>query len=348
MGEAVKLGAQFAVEQLKGPLQQKGFKVELVPYDDQATPSVGVANAQNVVTDSAVLAVVGHINSGVAIPASEVYKDAWLAFISPAASNPILTERGYPNVFRLSGRDDIQGPIGARFAASSGAKTVYVIHDKTAYGQGIAEAFRAEAEKTGMRILGFEGTSELVNFDPTITPIQALNPDIIYFAGIFDQGGIFFRQARDRGVRSRFLGPDGMHSPDLVRIAGKAVLGMNFTSIGGPISAYPKFGQFAAEFKTRFGQDPDLLAAAAYDATAIALKGIEMASGPGRLPSRRDVSSVIRDAKYDGVVGMFEFDAKGDPKQAVYFVLQITSDDPAKFLDTKEVARFTFGRPASR
>src|SRR5437870_8668740 len=171
LGEGIKLGAQIALEKFRGPLEKMGFAVELVPFDDQAKPDVGVANPKNLIADTNVLVVIGHLSSGVAIPACEVYKDASLAMISPANTNPTVTDRGYPNVFRVCGRDDVQGAVGAEFAKSLGVKTAYVIHDKTTYGQGVAEFFKAEAEKKGIKVLGFEGSEERSNFDPTITPV---------------------------------------------------------------------------------------------------------------------------------------------------------------------------------
>src|SRR5881397_4066717 len=208
LGEGIKLGAQLAVEKFKGTLEKQGFKVELVPFDDQAKPDVGVANAKNIIADKDILTVIGHLNSGVAIPSSEVYKEVSLAMISPANTNPVVTDRGYPNVNRVCGRDDVQGVVGSEFAKSLNAKTVYVIHDKTPYGQGVAEFFRDDAKKKGLNVLGFEGTEEKSNFDPIITPIRARNPDIIYFGGIYDQGAPFFKQAREKGVKSKFMGPD--------------------------------------------------------------------------------------------------------------------------------------------
>src|SRR5881398_1549249 len=181
LGEGIKLGTQLAIEKFKGGLEKAGFKVDLVPFDDQAKPDVGVANAKNIIADKNILAVIGHLNSGVAIPSSEVYKEVNLAMISPANTNPTVTDRGYPNVFRVCGRDDVQGAVGAEFAKSLGVKTAYVIHDKTTYGQGVAEFFKAEAEKKGIKVLGFEGSEERSNFDPTITPLKARNPELIYF-----------------------------------------------------------------------------------------------------------------------------------------------------------------------
>src|SRR5215831_13158960 len=116
LGEGIKLGTQLAVEQLRGNLTKQGFKVELVPFDDQAKPDVGVANSKNIIADKDILVVIGHLNSGVAIPSSEVYKEVSLVMISPANTNPLITDRMLPNVNRVCGRDDVQGEVGARFA----------------------------------------------------------------------------------------------------------------------------------------------------------------------------------------------------------------------------------------
>jgi branched-chain amino acid transport system substrate-binding protein len=145
--------------------------------------------------------VVGHLNSGVAIPSSEEYHNAQLAMVSPANTNPLITTRGYPEVNRIVGRDDVQGVVGAEFANSEmGVKSVYVLHDKTAYGQGVAEFFRQKAEELGMAVLGFEGTEEQANFDSVLTPILAANPDLVYFGGIYSQGGLILKQMREKGI----------------------------------------------------------------------------------------------------------------------------------------------------
>ncbi len=348
LGEGIKLGAQLAIEKFKGNLEKAGFKVELVPYDDQAKPDVGVANARNIIADKDIMAVVGHLNSGVAIPASEVYREVNVAMISPANTNPTITDRGYPNIYRVCGRDDVQGVVGSEFAhATLKAKSVYIIHDKTAYGQGVAEFFKADAEKKGIKIAGFEGTEEKSNFDPIITPIRAKNPDLIYFGGIYEQAGPFFKQAREKGVKSKFMGPDGMDSSDLTKIAGKAVVGMNYTSVAGPVSVYPQAKQFADEFKKKFGKNPEPFAAQAYDSAAIAIKALEAATKGGKAPTRDAVTAAVRDVRHTGITGAVEFDGKGDPKKALYFVLRVTSDDPEKWSDNKEVKRLTIAAPAA-
>ena len=347
LGEGIKLGTQLAIEQFKAPLEKMGFKVVLVPYDDQAKPDVGVANAQNIIADPQILGVIGHLNSGVAIPSSEVYKNVDLVMISPANTNPTVTDRGYKNVNRVCGRDDVQGVVGSNFAHDSlKPKTVYIIHDKTTYGQGVAEFFRNDAQKKGMKVLAFEGTEEKSNFDPIITPLRAQNPDLVYFGGLYDQAAPFFKQAREKGVKAKFLGPDGMDSSDLTKIGGNAVVGMYYTSVAGPVTVYPAAKQFAEEYKKAYGKNPEPFSAQAYDATAILLKAIEAAAQGGKTPTRAAIAAAVRNVKYTGVTGTIEFNAKGDPKQALYFVLQVVSPDPAKWGENKEVKRLSIAPPA--
>jgi branched-chain amino acid transport system substrate-binding protein len=345
LGEGIKLGTQLAVEQLRGNLTKQGFKVELVPFDDQAKPDVGVANAKNIIADKDILVVIGHLNSGVAIPSSEVYKEVDLPMISPANTNEKITDRGYPSVNRVCGRDDVQGPVGAEFAAMTlKVKSVYVVHDKTTYGQGVAEAFKAEAEKKGVKVVAFEGTEEKSNFDPIITPIKAKNPDLVYFGGIYDQGAPFFKQAREKGVKAKFLGPDGLDSSDLVKIGGKALVGLYYTTAAAP-STSPQAKKFGDDFKKKFGKNPEPYAAESYVATAIALKAIESTVAGGKAPTRATVAAAIRKVKYTGMTGAIEFDDKGDPKKASYYVMQVTSDNPEKWGDNKEAKRLAIAAP---
>jgi branched-chain amino acid transport system substrate-binding protein len=347
LGEGIKLATQLALDKFKGNLERQGFKVVLVPYDDQAKPDV--ANARNIIADTQILGVIGHLNSGVAIPSSEVYKDVSLAMISPANTNPTVTDRGYKSVYRVCGRDDVQGVVGSEFAVRElKVKTVYIVHDKTTYGQGVAEFFRADVEKKGLKVLGFEGTEERSNFDPIITPIKARDPDLIYFGGLYDQAGPFFKQARERGVKAKFLGPDGMDSSDLTKIAGNAVVGMYYTSVAGPVTVYPEAKAFADTYKKRFGKNPEPFGAQAYDATAILLQAIEVAAKDGKVPTREAVSAAVREVRHVGLTGNIEFDAKGDPKKALYFVLQVQSSDPQRWGENKEVKRLSIAAPAPK
>lgn len=326
LGEHIKLGAQLAVEEASKAFKALGYDLVLVPYDDQAKPEVGVANARNIVADSDVLVLVGHFNSGVALPSSEVYKDAMLAMISPANTATEITDRGYANVNRVCGRDDVQGPVGARFAAQDlKLKSVYIIHDKTLYGQGVAENFRSEARKLGLSVLGFEGTEERANFSPMIIPLKARNPGLVYFGGIYHQGGLLLKQVREKGVKASFMGPDGLDSAEMVKIAGSAATGSYYTSVAGPPSAYPETAAFAKKFKQRYGKDVESFGMYGYDAALVGIRAMEqwIKANGGKKPSRAEVSGAVRKLKdFKGVTGSIEFDNKGDPVKAKYFVLQ--------------------------
>ena len=326
LGEHIKLGAQLAVEGAVKAFKAMGYDLELVPQDDQAKAEVGVANARNMVADPNVLVIVGHFNSGVALPASEVYKDAMLVMISPANTATEITDRGYPNVNRVCGRDDVQGPVGARFAAQElKAKSVYIIHDKTTYGQGVADSFRNEAKKLGMNVLGFDGTEERANFAPMIIPMKAKNPALVYFGGIYHQGGLLLKQMREKGAKAMFMGPDGVDSEEMVKIAGAAVVGSYYTSVAPPRDATPETAAFAKKYKQRFGKDIEAFGLYGYDATLVGIKAMEqwLKANPGKKPSRAEVSAAVRNIKgFKGVTGSIEFDNKGDPIKAKYFVLQ--------------------------
>ncbi|MGH7319599.1 MAG: branched-chain amino acid ABC transporter substrate-binding protein, partial [Candidatus Rokuibacteriota bacterium] len=329
LGEGIKLATQLAIEKFKGPVEKAGFKVELVPFDDQAKPDVGVANAKNIIADKDVLVVIGHLNSGVAIPSSEVYKEVSLVMISPANTNPLITDRGLPNVNRVCGRDDVQGAVAAEFAIDQlKAKSVYIVHNKNQYGQGIAEFFQAKAKDKKVTVHGFEGTEERANFDPILTPIKAKNPDVIFFGGEYPQAAPMFRQAREKGIKSKFLGPDGLDSTELLKLGGDAVVGMHFTTVAGGVKEYPKAKEFADDYKKKFGKDPEPFAAQAYDATAIGLKALEAAikEAGGKVPTREAVAKATRKVKHSGITGSVEFDDKGDPKKATYLIYEVAKD----------------------
>lgn len=349
LGTAIRNGAELSIEQNKAAVEALGFKVEFVPFDDQATPDVGVSNAQNIVNDPAILVVIGHLNSGVAIPSSEVYNRSDLAMISPANTNVNITDRGYPTVNRVCGRDDAQGAAGAKFAVENlGVKTAYVMHDKTAYGEGVATFFADALEASGVEVLGFEGTTETANFDAIITPILAAEPDLVYFGGIYNQAAVFFRQARDKGLKSQFLGPDGMDSSDLSKIAGDAVVGMAYTTTAGPSSIYPAAQKGVEDYKAKFGINPEPYFVESYASTQIALAAIEVAikDNGGKLPSRAQVASAIRGlGAFETIMGTLEFDGNGDPKLATYYVLKVTDPDPANWGKNEIVTSLTAPSP---
>jgi branched-chain amino acid transport system substrate-binding protein len=351
LGVDIKNGAALALEQLSGPLTDMGFKVELAPFDDQANPDVGVANAKNIVADPDILCGVGHLNSGVMIPSSEEYHTANLPFVSPANTNPVVTTRGYLEVNRVVGRDDVQAPVAEEYAFKNlSATSVYIIHDKTAYGQGVAEFFKKAAEEDALTVLGFEGTEETANFDPIITSVMADPPDVLFFSGIYNQAGVFFKQARAAGYQGTFLGTDGMDASELANLAGDALTkdgGMAYTSVAGPASAYPKAAKFADDFKAKFGATPQPFAAQAYDSAGICLQAIEEAAtaAGGNKPARIDVANAIRALTYDGITGSLSFDDIGDVPVANYFIIKVNATSAATWDKNEIVSTISLPSP---
>jgi ABC-type branched-subunit amino acid transport system substrate-binding protein len=330
LGTGMRNGADLAIQQLAQPLIDLGFTVELAPFDDQAQPEVGSANAKNIVSDPEILCVVGHLNSGVALAALPDYRNASLPMVSPANTNPNITEGGYEVAFRVVGRDDVQGAVGEQFARETlGVKSVYIIHDNTSYGQGVAEFFRQNAEANGLKVLGFEGTEERSDFSAILTPIQAANPDLIYFGGIYDQAGPMFRQARDRGITAQFMGPDGLDAAELAELAGDAVDGMYYTSVAAPVSQFPNAAQYAADYQAAFNDTAPPFSAQAYDATGICITAIAAAAeAAGGTPTRAQVLNALRNLDpYEGITGTYDFNEIGDPVPATYFVLQANVAD---------------------
>lgn len=347
LGISIRNAVELAIEQLSTPITDMGYTVEFVPFDDQATPDVGVANAQQIVNDASIMAIIGHLNSGVAIPSSEVYNDNNLVMVSPANTAVTITDRGLPVVNRICGRDDTQGQAGAQFVASlEGVESVYVLHDTTAYGQGVAEFFRNEAEAQELTVLGFEGIEEAANFDGVLQPILALAPDLIYFGGIYSQTGIFLNQARAAGYEGLFMGPDGFDSSEFAELAGEGAIGTYYTTVAAPPTFYPAAGQFIEDYVERFGEDPQPFAAQSYDSTGIVLAAIAALLESDEELTRTALAEAVRATEdYEGITGTYSFDDNGDPEYATYVVIEVTSSEPEAWGDNTILDSFQAASP---
>lgn len=349
LGEQIKLGAQLAVEAAAPRFEALGYKLELAAYDDQANPDTGVANANRIINDPDILAIVGHYNSGVAIPSSEVYARVNLAMVSPANTNPRITDRNMTSVNRICGRDDVQGPAAAEYAVNDlGAKNIFVIHDKTAYGQGMAEEFRKRAVELGASIpdSAFVGTEEKANFAPLILQIQTAKADLIYFGGIYDQVGAFTKQLRDRKINAPIMAGDGLDSADYERLAGSDnAKSTYYTTVAGPVSQFPAAAELLASFQAKFNKPAEGFAIYAYDCTNIVIKALEdlLSVTPDAKPSRDQITAAVRSTKYSGLTGDIEFDTKGDIKVAKYFVVQVAGT--GKWADNKVLKAISVPAP---
>jgi len=333
LGESIKLGAQLALEEQKEKFKKLGFELQLVPYDDQGDPKKGVANAQLIGADKQILGVVGHLNSGVAIPSSEIYEKYSIPMVSPANTATDVTDRGLKTVNRICARDDFQGPAGAKFAIEKlGAKKIFVIQDKTAYGSGLAEAFKKGAEELGAEIVGFEGiTIGEKDFNGVLNQVLSKKPDLVFFGGLYTEAGLLIKQARDKGIDVPIMGGDGFDSSTLVEIAGDAVKNVYMTSAAGLTTTTDAGKEFAGKYKQKFGKNIESYSAYGYDSMGVLLQGLEEAikANGNKLPSREQVRDAVRKVQeYEGVVTKVSFDEKGDNKYAKIYIYKF---DEAKY-----------------
>lgn len=333
LGEAIKLGAQLAIEEQKDKFADMGFELQLDAKDDQGDPKKGVANAQLIGADQSVLGVVGHLNSGVSIPASEVYEKYNIISVSPASTATDFTDRNLKSVSRVVARDDFQGPAGAQYAINTlKAKKIFVIQDKTAYGSGLADAFKAAAEKLGAEIVGYEGiTVGEKDFNGVLNQVSSKKPDLIYFGGLYSEGGLLVKQARDKGIDVPFMGGDGLDSSTFVEIAGDAVKNSYLTSVAGDVTQTEEGKKFAEDYKAKFNKNIESYSAYAYDSAGVLLAGIEQAikDNDGKLPTRESVMKAVRAIKdYKGIATQVGFDDKGDNTYAKIFIYKF---DEAKY-----------------
>ncbi|MFC7373591.1 branched-chain amino acid ABC transporter substrate-binding protein [Fictibacillus iocasae] len=338
LGESIKLGAQLALEENKKKFEKLGFKLQLVPYDDQADPKKGVSNANQLGADTAVMAVVGHLNSGVSIPSSEVYEKYNVAMVSPANTATDVTDRGLKTVNRIVARDDFQGPAGADFAIKTiGAKKIFLVQDKTAYGQGLADAFKKAAEEGGAEILGYEGiTVGETDFNGVLNQVVAKKPDLVFFGGLYTEGALLIKQAREKGIDIPFMGGDGLDSSTMVEIAGESVKNVYYTSVAADANKSPEGQKFASKYKEKFNKTIESYSAYGYDSMSVVLDGLEAAieANDGKLPERKAVAEHIRKIQdFQGVVTKVGFDDKGDNKYAKVYIYKF---DEAKYPGKQE------------
>ncbi|AGK53366.1 branched-chain amino acid ABC transporter substrate-binding protein [Bacillus sp. 1NLA3E] len=325
LGEAIKLGAQLALDEQKVKFKELGFDLQLVPYDDQGDPKKGVANAQLIGADQAVLGVIGHLNSGVSIPSSETYEKYAIPMISPASTATDVTDRGLKAVNRIVARDDFQGPAGAEYAVKTlKAKKIFIIQDKTAYGSGLSDAFKVGAEKLGADIVGFEGiTVGEKDFNGVLNLVSSKKPDLIYYGGLYAEGGLLVKQARDKGIDVPFMGGDGLDSSTFVEIAGDAVKNSYITSVAGDVTKTEAGKKFSEDYKKKFNKNVESYSAYAYDSMGVMLTALEDAikESDGKAPPRKQVRDSVRAIKdYKGLVTKVGFDKKGDNKFAKIFI----------------------------
>jgi branched-chain amino acid transport system substrate-binding protein len=325
IGVDIRNGAQLAVDDLNAAGAEVGGKkvrFELVAEDDEANPTKATTVAQKLV-DAKVVAVVGHFNSGASIPASKIYSDGGVAQISPSSTNPKYTQQGFKTTFRVVAHDDQQGPTLGRFALNTlKAKTIAVVDDSTAYGQGLADAFEATVKAAGATIVAREHTTDKdTDFNAILTKIKGRNPDLIMFGGIDPQAGPMVKQMAALGIKAKFIGGDGMQTPNFIKLAGDAAEGAMASMPGLPKEQMPGGKSFMEKFKSKFNVDVELFAPMAYDAVMVFADAMKRAGStdPAKLLAE------VGKTSYQGVIGPIAFDEKGDLKNGPITVYVVKS-----------------------
>ncbi len=291
----------------------KTLKFVLESEDDACDPKAGVSVAQKLV-DAGIKYVMGPYCSGVAIPASRVYNDGG-AILSTVGSNPKVTLGGYKNLFRIMAGDN---EIGSRVAVYTAkvlkAKTVGVIDDRTAFGQGLAMEFTKEAKAQGLTIVGAEFTTDkATDFSAILTNMKAKQPDVIFYGGYAAQAGPMVRQMKSLGITAKLLGGDAMCTVETGKLGGDAVNDTVFCAQGGAVLDKVADGPaFKANYKKRFNQDPDTYGASFYDQTNFIIASMQKANSLD--PAK--VAPLLYTDTYKGVAGNYAFDDKGNMKGA--------------------------------
>lgn len=328
LGKDNEAGVVLAIEEANAKgISLGGQKVtfEMMSEDDEAKPEKGPIVAQKFV-DAKVAGVVGHLNSGVTIPASAVYSTAGIPMISGSATNPKLTEQGFKITFRTVGRDDQQGPAVASYLATQfKPKLVAVVDDATSYGEGLADEVEKALKAGGIKVLPREkGTDTTTDWKAILTKLRGKKPDAIFYGGMDSGAAPLMKQGRELGLKAVFAFGDGACSDKMKELAGDAAEGLICSQAGLPVKA-AKAG-FLEAFKKKFNSDPLIYAPFTYDAANLLIAAMVKADSadPAKyLPELAKIS-------FDGASGKIEFDDKGDRKDAemTIFTLKDGKLDP--------------------
>ncbi|RQR24031.1 branched-chain amino acid ABC transporter substrate-binding protein [Burkholderia sp. Bp9142] len=314
-GEDIKRGAQLAIEDAnsrKLVIGGQPIRFVLQVEDDQGDPRIGAQVAQKLV-DAHVAGVVGHFNSGTSIPASRIYNDARIPMVSPAATNPTLTSQGFPNVFRLINSDAQMGQLAGRFAVESlKSKSIAVIDDRTAFGQGIADEFVKGVQKAGGKIAMREYTTDkAVDFRAQLTHIKSVSPDVVFWAGLDQQAATIAKQMRALGIKTVLLGGGSFQNDTFLQVAGpQASEGALSWGYGAPLDASKNGKQFDDRMKSKFGHGVVAFAPNAYDATWVLIRAMQKANSTDPKVYAGEIKSVA----FPGITGDVAFLPNGDLK----------------------------------
>ena len=306
-GEQMKRGAEMAVNDINAAGGVLGQKLQLLVEDDACDPKQAVAAANKLVSEG-VAFVAGHFCSGSSIPASDVYAEENVLQISPASTNPQLTERGMANVFRVCGRDDQQGVVAGKFLADTfKGKKVAILHDKTAYGKGLADETKKNMNAAGLQEAMYEAyTAGEKDYSALISKMKAAGIDVFYVGGYHTEAGLMIRQAHEQGYKPQLVSGDALVTDEYWKITGDAGAGTLMT-----FSPDPRKNEAAAPLVQRFrdaNYEPEGYTLYTYGAIQAWAQAVEKAGSADTDP----VIKTLKSEKFETVLGNIGFDDKGD------------------------------------
>ena len=317
LGKDNEFGARMAIEDLNArglKIGDRVAKFELIAEDDAGDPKQGTAVAQKLV-DSKVNGIVGHLNSGTTIPASKLYSDAGIPQISPSATNPKYTRQGFKTAFRVVADDTQLGGTLGRYAVETlKGKSIAVIDDRTAYGQGVAEEFEKAAKAAGATIVGHEFTTDKsTDFNAILTKLKGTKPDVLFFGGMDAVAGPMLKQVKQLGLNVKFMGGDGMCTGELAKLAGDAigedmVVCAEAGGVDGDFKA--PLDAWKTKFKEKNGVEVQIYAPYVYDAVEVLAAAMVKAGSSDPEKYLPEISKI----EYKGLTGPITFDEKGDIK----------------------------------
>lgn len=309
LGKDIENGARLAVDAINATNPTMGgqpVQFELLVEDDQADPKTATVVAQKLVDEGA-KGVVGHLNSGASIPASRIYADNNVPQVSPASTAVAYTHQGFPTTFRVMANDSQQGKALGQYATRLG-KRVAVVDDRTAYGQGLIDEVVKSVKASRGEVVGREYTTDKsTDFTAILTSLKSKRPDVVVYGGMDPQAAPMIRQMRTLGMKTAFMGGDGMQSAEFIKLAGRAAEGAIGSSPGLPIEKMPGGANFTKRFGERFGKI-QIYAPFSHDAAVVLIQAMLRAGSTE--PDK--VLAELGKTKLDGVIGPIAFDDKGD------------------------------------
>ena len=317
LGKDNENGARLAVEEVNTQglvINGKKVTLEFVGEDDASDPKQGTQVAQKLV-DQKVVAVVGHLNSGVSIPASKIYSEAGIAQISPSSTNPEYTNQGFKTTYRLVGTDAQQGPVLAKYTLEKlKAKNIAIVDDSTQYGKGLADEFEKTILASGSKVVIHEATNDkATDFKAILTNIKSKKPDVILYGGMDATGGPFAKQAKELGITAKIIGGDGICSPTLAQLAGDAAENVICSTVGVPKESLANGEAFIKKYEERFKSQVEIYSPMAYDAVMVIVDAMKRSNST----EASAILGALPTTDFNGLSGHITFDAKGDLKESV-------------------------------